>query len=109
MTGLLETKRLKYCGKIIRILQTKLLGFFDKMVEVSHFRKWQNAVDRIDISRGRLMRRTIARYLIVALIQTLRMTSVQVNITNVLLYDTQDDHRPVIDRLPYVLSSKVSG
>ena len=30
------------------------------------------------ISRGRLMRRTIARYLIVALIQCLRMTSIQV-------------------------------
>ena len=31
--------------------------------------------------RGRLMRRTIARYLILALIQALRMTSIQVNIT----------------------------
>ena len=31
-----------------------------------------------EIHRGRLMRRTIARYLIVALIQCLRMTSIQV-------------------------------
>ena len=30
--------------------------------------------------RGRLMRRTIARYLIVALIQCLRMTSIQVGV-----------------------------
>ena len=37
--------------------------------------------------RGRLMRRTIARYLILALIQALRMTSIQVNITHTTIYN----------------------
>ena len=40
--------------------------------------QFQRKVQKKLVFRGRLMRRTIARYLIVALIQCLRMTSIQV-------------------------------